>query len=144
MLAFCQNKKQREKLMKMNLLSAVAIATFVFNAHVQADLIPESTEEIAACETVWAEQFRGTPHHEAALNHCNNMKGCMEHNSNNKDELDRCFYTAKMDFLAKTNKSQTPQEDTYTTSTPVVTNPAESDYSEISDDAKGWKYSQQE
>lgn len=130
--------------MKMNLLNAVAVATFFFSAQVQADLIPESTEEIAACETVWAEQFKGTPHHEAALEHCNNMNGCMKHNSNNKDELDRCFYTAKMDFLAKTSLAQAPQSEAYQKTSSVSVNPAESDYSEISDDAKGWKYSQQE
>lgn len=121
-------------IVSLTVLSKAAFAT---------SIIPESTEEVAACESVWAEQFRATPHYEAALEHCEAIRNCKHNSSVNRDELERCMYTAKVEFLKKTNPSEEGGP-VYEASSPTVTNPADSQYEDYSDDAKGFMFSEQE
>ncbi len=128
--------------MNSKLLMMLSVALFSKAAYA-TPIIPESTKEIAACETVWAEQFRDSPNYEAALGHCDTIRNCQENNSVNHDELARCMYDAKIKFLAKTN----PQEEEgprYGAGSPTITSPAESQYADYSDDAKGFMFSEQE
>ncbi len=126
--------------MKTTLFSSIALSVLFCSGQAMGDLIPESPEQIRTCHEVWAESYRGTPNHIPALTYCDKLKKCTAHHTINQQEYLECSADAKVQFLAATDPNRQPKaDDEYGTSSPIVTNVADSDYERR--DNKGWKES---
>ncbi len=123
------------------LLSAVAV-TFAFVAHVQAELIPESNQDVKGCYT-WAEQHRNTEKYELAQAKCDAITKCFADRSDNRQDLRECMFEAESYFLRLTDGKPDAHASTSGVTTPAVTEVADSDYEMQGPEHKGWKNSDQ-
>lgn len=119
------------------LLSAVTV-TFAFLSYAHADnFIPESTADIQRCFD-WAKTVG-----EHGRKRCIALNNCMRDQSDNEEELQRCFFKVEREFYDATNGNQAPKyQSSSGVASPVVTETADS-YYERKPGGKGWTNSEQ-